>query len=167
MNPDQKVTIDVAALCVKSGNVAILKGGSEAIETNKVKLFKCIRKALQKIILPKEVANFIVDGDRSITNNLLKQSKYIDLVIARGGYDLVKYIQNNSTIPVLAHSAGGARIYIDKSADLDMATEIIVNAKVSKPSACNSVDTVLVHKVISSRLIPLITKALQAKGVCV
>lgn len=159
-----EVTIDVAALCIRSGNVVILKGGSEAIETNK-KLYRCIQRALGKMNLPSEIVNFISNSDRKITDNLLKQNKYIDLVIARGGYNLVKYVQSVSTIPVLAHAAGGARIYVDESADQDMAIKIIVNAKTSKPSACNSVDTVVVHKNIEKDFIPTLATVLRNNGI--
>ncbi|MEK7591918.1 MAG: glutamate-5-semialdehyde dehydrogenase [Patescibacteria group bacterium] len=159
-----EVTIDVAALCVKSGNAVILKGGTEAIQTNKA-LYQCILIALKKAGFAKETINFISSSNRKITNDLLKQNKYIDLVIARGGYDLVRNVLRKSTIPVLAHAAGGARIYVDKSADLSVAQKIIINAKTSKPAACNSVDTIVVHQDIAADFIPIINIALNKVNV--
>ncbi len=159
-----EVTIDVAALCVKSGNAVILKGGSEAIETNKI-LYQCILIALEKAHFVKETVSFISSSDRKITDDLLKQDKYIDLVIARGGYELVRSVLDKSSIPVLAHAAGGARIYIDKSADFSVAEKIIINAKTSRPAACNSIDTIVVHQDIVATFIPSITSALNKVNV--
>lgn len=161
-----EVTIDVAALCIKSGNAAILKGGTEALRTNTV-LYACIERALVKAGFSKDAVMFIATGDRSVTNALLTRHDAIDLVIARGSYGMVKAVMERSKIPVLAHAAGGARIYVDKSADLNMAEKILVNAKITKPAACNSVDTILVHRAIAKEFIPRITKALEAKRVSV
>ncbi|MBI5449413.1 glutamate-5-semialdehyde dehydrogenase [Candidatus Gottesmanbacteria bacterium] len=157
-----EVTIDVAALCIKSGNAAILKGGSEALQTNTV-LYQCIEDALHRSALHPDTVRFVTK--RSEVPYLLKQSGYIDLVIARGGYDLVKAVRSQSTIPVLSHAAGGARIYVDKSADLLMARKIIINAKVSKSAACNSLDTIVIHENIAAAFVPKITSALKASGV--
>lgn len=159
-----EVTIDVACLCLKSGNAAILKGGSEAMETNLV-LFECIKSALIKSKFPEDTVHFIRSKDRSVISKLLKRNDLINLVIARGGYEMVKNIQNNSTIPVLAHSSGGARIYIDKSADLSMVKKILINAKITKPSACNSLDTVIIHKDLKDKLLPIIIKSFQKNNV--
>lgn len=159
-----EVTIDVAALCIKSGNAAILKGGSEAIETNKV-LYTCILQALVKSDLAKETINFIPSKNRRIINWLLKKHEYIDLVIARGGYGLVKAVLNQSTIPVLAHAAGGSRIYVDESADLSMAEKIIISAKISKPAACNSLDTIVIHQKVPTKFVSKITSRLKDGGV--
>ncbi|OGG03033.1 glutamate-5-semialdehyde dehydrogenase [Candidatus Gottesmanbacteria bacterium RBG_16_37_8] len=155
-----EVTIEVASLCLKSGNAAILKGGSEAIETNQA-IYHCLEKALIKTKLAKETINFVKDQQRKITYWLLRQSDYIDVVIARGGYDLVRTIVSKSKIPVLAHMGGGARIYVDKSADLKKAEEIIINAKTNKPSACNSVDSVIIHKAIADKFLKQITMKLK------
>lgn len=161
-----EVTIDVAALCVKSGNAAILKGGSEARNTNKV-LYRCICTALQKSGFSKHTVSFISTHNRRVTDALLKQHDYIDLIIARGGYNLVKTVLRKSTIPVLAHAAGGARIYIDKSADISTAKRIVMNAKTSKPSACNSLDTILVHQDIASQFIPQMVTLLRRRRVTI
>ena len=159
-----EVTIDVACLCIKSGNAAILKGGSEALETNLV-LYDCIKKALAKSNLPKDVIYFIRSKNKAIVKKLLKRNDQIDLIIARGGYKMVKDIQNNSSIPVLAHSAGGARIYIDKSADLSIVKNILINAKTTKPSACNSLDTVVIHKDIKEKILSKIIKSFKKNEV--
>ena len=152
-----EVTIDVACLCVKSGNAVILKGGSEAIYTNR-ELYKCILVALKRSGLGSDTVSFI--EKRSDSSKLLKQNGFVDLVVVRGGYNLVKTVQRQSTIPVLAHAAGGARIYVDESADLSVAKNIILNAKVSRPAACNSLDTIVVHKSIAATFIPRIVKEL-------
>lgn len=161
-----EVTIDVAALGIKSGNAVILKGGSEALQTNKV-LYACIRTALKKSRLPEDSVHFIATADRKVTNDLLKQNSFIDLVIARGGYQMVKAVMNTSTISVLAHAAGGARIYVDKSADLRMAEKILINAKITKPSACNSLDAILIHKNIAKKFVPRIVEAMERAGVTI
>lgn len=159
-----EVTIDIAALCIKSGNAVILKGGSEAMHTNSL-LYQCIKDALEKSEIDSNAITLIESTDRRFINSLLKQNKFIDLVIARGGYGLVKALLHNSTIPILAHSAGGARIYIDKSADLSLAEKVIVNAKISKPAACNSLDAIVVHRDIADKFISQITDMLQKKKV--
>lgn len=157
-----EVTIDVAALCIKSGNCVILKGGKESLHTNKA-LYDCIKQALKATKLQKESIIFI--RERDILELLLKQNKYIDLVIARGGYEMVKKIRDISKIPVLSHSAGGSRIYVDKSADLKIAKNVVINSKISKPAACNSVDTILVHKSIAGRFIQDIWREFVRLGV--
>lgn len=161
-----EVTIDVAGLCVKSGNAAILKGGSQAAETNAV-LCTCIAAALKKAGLPIRAVSCIDPGNRSAVNSLLKRNDVIDLVIARGGYAMVKAVQQQSRIPVLAHASGGARIYVDKSADPAMAEKILVNAKITKPAACNSLDTILVHQKIAKTFVPRITRAMEKNHVIV
>lgn len=160
-----EVTIDVAALCIKSGNVAILKGGREALATNLV-LFAAVQSALRKAGLPVDAVQFL-DGDREATYELLKRHDAIDLVIARGSYGMVKSVLEKTSIPVLAHAAGGARIYIDKSADLKIAEKILINAKTTKPAACNSLDTILVDRAVAKHFVPRITKVMEANGVTV
>lgn len=157
-----EVTIDVACLCVKSGNAAILKGGSEAIHTNR-ELYTCILVALKRSGLDGNTVSFI--EKRADISKLLTQNEFIDLVVARGGYNLVKTVLRQSTIPVLAHAAGGARIYVDKSANLLMAEKIILNAKISKPAACNSLDTIVVHQNIATEFVSKISPRLKNSGV--
>lgn len=159
-----EVTIEVAALCIKSGNAAILKGGSEALHTNQI-LYECVLEALNESGFPKDEINFIASSDRAIISKLLKQHDFIDLVIARGGSGLVKTVLSQSTIPVLAHAAGGARIYVDESADLHMAKKIIINAKISKPATCNSLDTLVIHQSLEGGFMSTITSELKENGV--
>lgn len=159
-----EVTIDVAALCVKSGNAAILKGGSEALRTNRI-LHWCIKEALKESGLAVKAVNLITSPDHAVIRRLLQRSDFIDLVIARGGYGLVKAVSKQSKIPVLSHAAGGARIYVDKSADLELARKVIVNAKISKPAACNSLDTIVIHREIAGKFMNQITNELRANGV--
>lgn len=161
-----EVTIDVASLCIKSGNCVLLKGGSEALWTNGA-LYNCILSALVPSEIEKSAVTFLKSKDRKELYDLLIRNDVIDLVIARGGYKMVADIMNRSSIPVLAHAAGGARIYVDKSADLEMAIDIVINAKISKPAACNSVDTVVIHQDIASVLVPKLVAELEAKGVMV
>ena len=161
-----EVTIDVASLCIKSGNCVVLKGGSEALRTNSA-LYNCIVSALKKSGIEKGAVTFIESTERKELYSLLKRSDVIDLVIARGGYKMVADVMNRSNIPVLAHAAGGARIYVDKSADLEKAINIVVNAKITKPAACNSVDTVVIHKDIASTFVPKLTAKLKEKGVTI
>lgn len=161
-----EVTIDVAALCVKSGNVAILKCGSEALNTNKI-LYKCIIEALQKTGFRKDTINFISSTERTTVMKLLKRSDLIDLVIARGSYHMVKSVQRHSSIPVLAHSSGGARVYIDKSADLSIVEKIIINAKITKPAACNSLNTIIIHKELVGKLLNPLCERLKHEGVTI
>lgn len=161
-----EVTIDVAALCIKSGNIAILKGGSEAQHTNR-ELITCIQTALEKTGLPSDCVNFVDSSSRKTVYHLIKQNHMIDLVIARGGYKMVSEIMDRSTIPVLAHAAGGARYYIDKSADLSIVEKIIINAKTTKPAACNSADTILIHQDVAGKITTSLVNALQKNDVTV
>ncbi len=157
-----EVTVEVAALCIKSGNGAVLKGGSEALNTNR-ELCACIARSLKESGMSEKTVTCI--ETRQEVNKIMREDTFIDLVIARGGYDLVKAVQKQSLIPVLAHSAGGARIYIDQSADLAIARRIIINAKTSKPSACNALDAVVVHQAVAGAFVPMLTKDLFQSGV--
>ncbi|HYD91556.1 MAG TPA: glutamate-5-semialdehyde dehydrogenase, partial [Flavobacterium sp.] len=157
-----EVTVEVAALCIKSGNALILKGGSDARYTNK-ELYGCILAALEKAKIPKEAVCAV--ENRENVKKILEKNDIVDLVIARGGYDMVKSITNISKIPVLAHAAGGARIFIDKSANLKMAEKIIMNSKLSKPAACNSLDTIVLSKSIAGKFLPHIVPLLESKKV--
>lgn len=159
-----EVTIDIAILGIKSGNKILLKGGSDAQRTNFI-LFRIIQEALRVAQLPKECVQLLKLRSKKELYNLLTKRELIDLVIARGGYEMVQIVQEKSKIPVLAHSAGGARIYIDESADLEMAQKIILNAKTNKPAACNSLDTILVHKKIAHEFIPVIKGLLESQRV--
>jgi glutamate-5-semialdehyde dehydrogenase len=152
------VTIDVSVLCIKSGNAVILKGGSEAKETN-LALYRCISEVLPN----KNMVQMVFD--RESANQLLKMNKYISIVIPRGGKELIKAVVSTSTIPVIKHYEGICNIFIDKDADFKKATKIVINAKVQKPSACNAVENLLVHKDIAKSFLPLIKKALDFESV--
>ncbi len=139
------VTIDIATLCLKSGNAVILKGGSEAFNTN-LCLYNLIQEVLESKNYNKDMVYFLQSKDREDINNLLRMSDLIDVVIPRGGVHLQKLCQDNSSIPVIIGGFGISHIFIDKICDLDKAIDIVLNAKTSKPSACNSLDTILLHE---------------------
>lgn len=158
------VTLDVAALCIKSGNAVVLKGGSDALRTNK-SIVKSIQMALEKEELSKEAVTFLEITDYEKVGKLLKMNDYIDVIIPRGGTELVNAVVKQSTIPVLYHANGGARIYVDKDADLTMAEKIILNSKIKKPGVCNALNTVVIHKDIEENFLPIILKKFKESNV--
>ncbi len=158
------VTIDAAGLCLKSGNAVILRGGSEALHSNQA-LSEIIGQAMEKVGLPASAAQVIPTTDRSAINALLAQEEYVDLIIPRGGEGLIRFVVENSTIPVLKHYKGVCHVYVDDSADLSMAQSICFNAKVQRPGVCNAMETLLVHENLAQRFLPGMAKQLQAAGV--
>lgn len=152
----------ILSLCLKSANAVILKGGAEAEKSNRI-LFTIMQKAAASAGIPAEA--FALLETRADVNQLLTAEGLVDLIIPRGSNDLVRYIQKNTRIPVLGHADGICHIYIDKTADLDKAMAVTLDAKVQYPSACNSVETVLIHKEVLPRLLPNLCSALQQKGV--
>ena len=142
------VTAEAAALCIKSGNAVILRGGSEAIHSN-LAIARCLHQVLTEHDIDENIVSVIPDTSRSIIEQLLQQSDTIDLVIPRGGEGLIRYVSENSRIPVIQHYKGVCHLYVDKHADLTKAIDILVNGKTQKPSACNAFETVLVHGDIS------------------
>jgi len=154
------VTAEAAALCIKSGNAVILRGGSEAIHSN-LAIARCLHQVLIEHNIDENIVSVIPDTSRSIIEQLLQQSDTIDLVIPRGGEGLIRYVSENSRIPVIQHYKGVCHLYIDKHANLDKAIDILVNGKTQKPSACNAFETVLVHGDISASFLPLAAKALN------
>lgn len=154
------VTSDSAALCFKSGNVCILKGGKEALHSNKA-IVAVLNESLARFGLPKEAICFI--DNREATESLLKCDKFIDLVIPRGGEKLIRFVSENSTIPVIKHDKGVCHLYIHSDSDAQSAIDIALNAKISKPSACNSIECILVHKDFAHTA--ELISALQDKGV--
>lgn len=154
------VTAEAAALCLKTGNASILRGGKEAFNSN-VALALVIGDALETAGLPSHAVQVMPVTEREAVNVLLKQSAYIDLIIPRGGEGLIRNVVENSTIPVLKHYKGVCHIFVDDSADFKMATDIIVNSKAQRPSACNSAETVLVHQDIAADFLPQMYAALQ------
>lgn len=155
------VTIDVASLCIKSGNVAILKGGREAFYSNKI-FYELLKEAFHKSNFDPYLF-FVEKTERAYVNELLKQDKYIDVVIPRGGYDLVRAVSENSSIPVIKHDAGICHIYVASDADLGMAREIVINAKTQRPGTCNAVETLLIDK--NFGFTPELIKSIQKEGV--
>lgn len=146
------VTVDACSLAIKSGNSIVLKGGSEALNTNRV-LAGCVASALEKSGVPKEAVCFLDTRDRRVVDELLECNKLVDVIIPRGGYELVTKVAENTAIPVLYHAEGGARIYVHKSADISMAVEIIKNAKVQRPGVCNALDTVVVDRAVARKFL--------------
>ena len=153
------VTAEAAALCIKSGNAVILRGGSEAIHSN-LALANCLHQVLTDLGIDKNIVSVIPDTSRAVIEELLKQSDTIDLVIPRGGEGLIRYVTENSRIPVIQHFKGVCHLFIDKYADLNKAVNILVNGKTQRPSACNSIETLLVHSDIAEQFLPLAAKAL-------
>ena len=158
------VTVDAAALCIKAGNSIILRGGKEAINTNKA-LANVIIGAATEAGLPKGCIQLIDMVDRELVNKLVKLNDYVDVIIPRGGKGLKKAIIANATVPVIETGSGICHIYVDADADLKMAEEIIVNAKTQRPGVCNAVETVLVHKNIASEFLPKLAQRLYGLGV--
>lgn len=152
--------VQISALAIKTGNAAILKGGKEARNTN-LALARIIRAALMESGLPKDAIQLI--ESRETLQNLLKMDSHIDMVIPRGGSSLVKYIQENSRIPVLAHASGVCHEYVDAHADIGKAVKVCVDAKCNYPAACNSMETLLAHRKIAGKFLPLYAKTLGGK----
>jgi glutamate-5-semialdehyde dehydrogenase len=157
------VTADSAALCLKSGNACVLRGGSEAIHSNTA-IATVLSEAAEKAGVPPGAISFVARPDRELVPILLKQDRYIDLIIPRGGESLMRVISEHATIPVLRHDAGVCHIYVDADADPAMAEQICFNAKVQRPSTCNAMETLLVHQGIARNwLAPFIEKLVAAK----
>jgi len=158
------VTVDVASLCLKTGNAAILRGGKETWRTNAATV-KVIQQALEECGLPAAAIQAIENPDRALVNEMLRMDKYIDMLIPRGGAGLHKLCREQSTIPVITGGIGVCHIFVDDTADVDPALKVIVNAKIQRPSACNSVETVLVHQDIADTFLPALSKQMAESGV--
>ncbi len=158
------VTVDAAGLCLKAGNAVILRGGSEALHSNQA-LSAIISNALKESGLPEGAAQVVPIRDRDAVNVLLKQEEFIDLIIPRGGEGLIRFVVENSKIPVLKHYKGVCHVYVDEGADLAMAEDICFNAKVQRPGVCNAMETMLVHKSVSENFLPAIGKRFVEAGV--
>ncbi len=157
------VTSDTAALCFKSGNVCVLKGGKEAENSNRA-IAKIIQDVLEKNNLPKEIVSLLPDSSRESVAKLIVEDKYVDLIVPRGGEALIKFITQNSSIPVIKHDKGVCHTFIDKDANATKSINIVVNAKCQRPSACNSLETLLVHEEIASYILPGLQEELSAHG---
>lgn len=158
------VTVDATGLTFKSGNAVILRGGKEAIQTNAA-LVKILRESLQSQHLPVDAVQLITDTSHAIADEMMNLTDYIDVLIPRGGRGLIQRVVTTATVPVIETGAGNCHIYIDKDADLTMATNITVNAKVQRPSVCNAAEKLLIHRDIAAEFLPVIAKALMEHGV--
>ncbi|HAX61790.1 MAG TPA: glutamate-5-semialdehyde dehydrogenase [Elusimicrobia bacterium] len=158
------VTVDAVALCLKSGNCTILRGGSEAINSNKI-LSKIICKTAYSVGIPDGSVEFIDNTDRKIISEIIRLDEYLDCVIPRGGEGLIKYIRENSSVPVIAHGKGVCHVYVDKYADIKKAIKISFNAKVQRPGVCNAMETLLVHKDIAEKFLPKMISEYKKAGV--
>ncbi len=158
------VTVDAAALCLKSGNTVILRGGKEAISSNKA-MAEVMRRALCKAGFPEDCIQLVEDTSRESATALMKMNEYVDVLIPRGGAGLIRACVENSSVPVIETGTGNCHIYVDKDADIDMAAEIINNAKTSRPSVCNACESLVIHKDIAEKILPLIWERLSEKKV--
>lgn len=158
------VTIDAASLCLKAGNAVILRGGSEAFDSNKA-LGNIFGAALKKVGFPEEAVQVVPVRDRAAVNILLQQEDFVDLIIPRGGEGLIRFVVENSKIPVLKHYKGVCHVYVDQGADLSMAESLSFNAKVQRPGVCNAMETLLVHQSEASEFLPAMAKRFSAAGV--
>lgn len=158
------VTVDATGLTFKSGNAVILRGGKEAIQTNTA-LVKILRESLQSQHLPVDAVQLITATSHAIADEMMNLTDYIDVLIPRGGRSLIQRVVTTATVPVIETGAGNCHIYIDKDADLTMATNITVNAKVQRPSVCNAAEKLLIHRDIAAEFLPVIAKALMEHGV--
>lgn len=158
------VTSDAAALCLKSGNAVILRGGKEAINSNKC-ISDIMRKAIVKAGLPEDCIALVEDTSRASSVELMQLSDYLDVLIPRGSASLINAVVENSKVPVIETGVGNCHVYVDENADIDMAANIIFNAKTSRPSVCNAIETILVHKNIAKDALPVIKEQLDKKDV--
>lgn len=157
------VTSDTAALCFKSGNVCVLKGGKEAENSNQA-IAKILQTVLEKNNLPKEVISLIPDSSREGVAKLIKEDKFVDLIIPRGGEALIRFISENSSIPVIKHDKGVCHTYIDQDAAISKVADIVINAKCQRPSACNSLETLLIHEDIAPHILNGLDEALKEQN---
>ncbi|MCC7141130.1 MAG: glutamate-5-semialdehyde dehydrogenase [Candidatus Eisenbacteria bacterium] len=158
------VTIDIAALAIKTGNVAILRGGSDTLRSNRA-LLAAVYQALDGAGLPRDAVQLLIDPDRSLVNDLLRLHEYVDLVIPRGGNELHRFCRENATVPVITGGIGICHLYLDASADLSASLPVIRNAKVQRPSVCNALDTLLVHERVAARALRAVVDLLAQDGV--
>ena len=158
------VTVDAAVLCLKTSNACILRGGKEAINSNKT-LMRIMQEAAYGVGIPEGTLNVIEDTSRETATELMKMNGYIDMLIPRGGKGLIKSVVENATVPVIETAAGNCHVYVDGAADLDMALKIVLNAKVQRPSVCNAAETLLVDRKIADKFIPMVFDALKKNNV--
>ena len=158
------VTCDAAGLCLKTGNAVILRGGSEAINSNKA-IVKVLREAVKEAGLPEFSIQLVEDTSRETATKMMKLNEYIDVLIPRGGAGLIQAVVKNATVPVIETGVGNCHIYVDEVCDFEMAKNIIVNAKTSRPAVCNAAEKMLINEKIADEFLPIIIEALREKGV--
>lgn len=158
------VTADAAALCLKAGSAVILRGGKEAINSN-MSIAAVMREAVKNAGLPEDSIQLVEDTSRQSSIEMMGLSEYLDVLIPRGGAGLIRAVVENSKVPVIETGVGNCHVYVDESADIEMAADIVFNAKTSRPSVCNAIETVLVHKAIADKALPVIKARLDEKGV--
>ena len=158
------VTSDAAGLCFKSGNAVILRGGSEAINSNKA-IAEALREGLKSVGLVEDAVQLVEDTSREVATEMMKLNDYIDVLIPRGGAGLIKAVVNNATVPVIETGTGNCHIYVDEDCDFEMAKNIIINAKTSRPSVCNAAEKLLINEKIAGKFMPIIFEALSENGV--
>ena len=160
------VTADAAALCLKSGNAVILRGGKEAFYSNKA-ITAAMRTAVAKAGLPEDCIQLVEDTSRESATELMRMNDYVDVLIPRGGAGLIKACVQNSTVPVIETGTGNCHVYVDEFADLQMAAEIVYNAKVSRPSVCNACESIVVHRAVAKKFLPLVKEKLDTAFVVI
>lgn len=158
------VTADAFGLCFKSGNAVILKGGSDALCSNKA-IVRCLQKGLLRAGLPEDAVQLVEDTSRETTRELMRLNQYIDVLIPRGGAGLIRTVVENSTVPVIQTGTGNCHIYVDESADLNMALDIIYNAKTQRIGVCNACESLVVHRAVAEQFLPLLKERLSRKQV--
>ncbi|MBO8136751.1 MAG: glutamate-5-semialdehyde dehydrogenase [Desulfotomaculum sp.] len=158
------VTVDAAALCLKAGNAVLLRGGTEAINSN-IAIASIISDAVSKSGMPEGTVSILEDTNRSVAAEMMKLNNYIDVLIPRGGAGLIKTVVENATVPVIETGVGNCHVYVDEHADLDKAKAVVVNAKCQRPGVCNAAESLLVHKNIAGTFLPAALDALRAQGV--
>ena len=158
------VTSDAAGLCLMSGNACILKGGKEAFNSNAV-IIEILRDVLRRSNLPEDIIAILPDYSRSGVEWLIKQDKYVDLIIPRGGENLIKFVSENSKVPVIKHDKGLCHVYVHKDANLQKAAKIAINSKVQRPGVCNAMETLLVDRDIAGKFLPVIKEMMESEGV--
>ncbi len=158
------VTVEAGALCLKSGNAAILKGGSEALNSN-LALGELFSRAAEAVGVPKGAIQVITTAEREAVLHMIKMEEHIDLIIPRGGEELIRFVADNSRIPVIKHFKGVCHIFVDRSADLEMAEEVCLNAKAQRPAVCNAMETMLVHQEVAPRFLPRMARRFAAAKV--
>lgn len=158
------VTCDAAGLCLKTGNAVILRGGKEAINSN-MAIIKVLREGLKEANLPEDSVQLVEDTSREVATEMMRLNDYIDVLIPRGGAGLINAVVKNATVPVIETGTGNCHIYVDKDCDFEMAKNIVVNAKTSRPAVCNAAESLVIHQDVANEMLPILAKALREKDV--